>query len=254
MTDQDKNTSLPAPSGEAAGVTLPRRRRLLTGTTAGAGVLLAMQAKTALGTGVTCQSPSAMISGNHSPRTGNGHQCSGGRSPGFWVNPQHFPYWMGISYPTFNNGIVVCSSGTGNVSPCDISAPGTTIGSIFTGAPNGQLSVWEVLQWPTNYPTYSGANCTGTKTMTDKFNGKGQLLRHLSSAYLNAMYFSSTSQDYPLSTLQIVAMWDAVKDGGTYCPAGMVCNGNAMSAAQIIAYIEGMYDINSAVPNLCKAP
>ncbi len=196
-----------------------------------------------------------MISGNTSPRPGNGRQCSGGRSPGFWVNPQHFGYWTGVSYPTFSNGIVVCSSGVGNVTPCDISSKGTLIGSLFTGAPGGNLGLWEVLMWPANdYPTWSGANCTGTKTNVDKFGGKGQLLRHLTAAYLNASYFNSTSQDYPLSTGQVVDMWNAVKNGGTYCPPGVTCNGNGMTATQIIAYIEGMYDFNSVVPNLCKGP
>ena len=43
---------------------LPSRRRLFKGVAGGAGVLLAVHAKTALGTGVSgaCQSPSAMMS------------------------------------------------------------------------------------------------------------------------------------------------------------------------------------------------
>ena len=64
------------------------RRRLFRGVPAGIGVLLAVQAKTALGAGV-CISPSAMMSGNASPRPGDGSVCSGGRSPGFWKVPQH---------------------------------------------------------------------------------------------------------------------------------------------------------------------
>ena len=47
------------------------RRRLFRGAAGGVGVVLAVQAKTALGTG-TCQSPSARMSGNTSPRGGNG--------------------------------------------------------------------------------------------------------------------------------------------------------------------------------------
>lgn len=251
MTDQNERATPSPASDPTGGVNQARRRRLLTGTAAGAGVFLAMQAKTALGV-TKCQSPSAMISGNQSPRPGDGHVCSGGRSPGFWVQPQHFPYWIGLSYPTFSSGITVCSTGLGNVSPCDIVNKGTLVGSLFAGAPGATKGIWEVIMWPTNYPTYTGANCTGTKNNTDVFGGKGQLLRHLSCAYLNAAYFGSASQDYPITTQQVIDMWNAVKNGGLYCPTGMTCGGGGMSADQIIAYISGMYDINEDVPNLCK--
>lgn len=230
-----------------------RRRRLLAGTLAGSGVLLSIQAKTALG-GTTCQSPSAQISGNTSPRP-NDRPCSGGRSPGFWVTPQHFPHWApsGLSYPSFYNNIVPCSSGLGNVSPCDIKSKGTLLGALFSGAPGGDKGVWEVLMWPTNYPTIKkgspGSLDCKDKGNADVFNGKGQLLRHLVSAYLNASYF----EYYPITKQQVIEMWNAVGNGGLYCPNGISCGINdAMSASQIISYIEGMYDYNSDVPNLCK--
>jgi hypothetical protein len=229
-----------------------RRRRLLTGTLAGSGVLLSIQAKTALG-GTICQSPSAMISGNTSPRPGDGTTCSGGRSPGFWKQPQKFLYWTGVSYPTFSSNIVPCTSGLGSVSPCDIKTRGTLVGQLFPGAPGGDKGIWEVLMWPTNYPTtrYKDGKCE-VKGNRDIFSGKGQLLRALACAYLNAGYFGSTAQSYPMTQQQVKDMWTAVGFGGTYCPSGMSCGTNAMTASQIISYIESMYDINADVVNLCK--
>jgi hypothetical protein len=211
------------------------RRKLLTGTAAGAGVFLAMQAKTALGT-TSCQSPSAMISGNTSPRPGDGTTCSGGRSPGFWKVPQHFPHWKILRYPTFKSGIVACSAGLGNVSPSDINDPGTPLSYLGT-CPGSTRGVWEVLAWPT----------------LAVWEGKGQLMRALVCAYLNAAYFTSASEKYPLTTQQVKDMWNATVGGGTYCPAGISCGTNAMTASQIIDYIQGMYGINSDVVNLCKA-
>lgn len=215
---------------------------------------MAVQARTALGN-TLCQSPSAMISGNQSPRQGDGHTCSGGRSPGFWKQPQHFPYWgpSGLAYPTFDTGITACSTGLGNVTPCDITSKGSLVGNLLSGAPGGSYGVWEVLTWPTNYPQYSGNGCKGNATSKDVFGGQGQLMRALICAYLNAAWFNSSSQDYPITTQQVIDMWNAVKNGGLYCPANMTCNGGGMSAAQIVSYIEGMYDINADINvDLCK--
>lgn len=238
---------------------LSRRRKLLTGSAAGAGVFLAMQAKTALGTTIKCQSPSAMISGNTSPRPDDGTTCSGGRSPGFWKQPQHFLYWApsGLQYPTFYTAIVPCSQGVGNVSPCDIKTTGTRIGRLFPGAVGGNKGVWEVLMWHSSYPTIQGTPGTQGCQVSgnaDAFGGQGELLRALASAYLNAGYFGSSSQAYPLTKQQVIDMWNAVKSGGLYCPTGMSCGNNGMDASQIISYITSMYDINSDVVNLCKNP
>lgn len=245
-------------SADSIGKIHSRRRRLLTSSAAGAGIFLASQAKTALGT-TTCQSPSAMISGNTSPRPGDGHTCSGGRSPGFWKQPQHFGYWgaSGLSYPTFKVTIEACSTGLKNVSPCDISSRGTLIEAIFPGATGGSKGIWEVLVWPTQYPKVAigtGTTCTLTGEKIDAFGGQGQLLRHLACAYLNAGYFNSVSQDYPLTKTQVVEMWNAVKGGGIYCPSGITCaNGTGMSAQNIIDYIQNLYGINADVDgDLCK--
>ena len=212
------------------------RRRLLRGASAGAGVLLTVHAKTALG-GV-CKSPSAMMSGNASPRPGDGSVCSGGRSPGFWKVPQHLQYWSvaGAMAPTFNVGVAVCSVGMQGLTVANILTQGTLLTSIgFTGAP-ANVGIWAVLAFPNSF-------------------AGGQLLRHLSAAWLNAGYFTSSAQRYPVTRAQIVDMWNATKSGGLYCPGTMVggCGSSGWTGAQVIAYIEGMYDINDGVgPDLCR--
>lgn len=242
-------------SQETDTVVYPRRRKLLTGTAAAGGVFLAMQAKTALGT-TTCQSPSAMMSGNQSVRPGGGSPCSGGRSPGFWKQPQHFIYWAasGLVPPTFSVPVKPCLTGLSKISPCNISNQGTLLNSLFPGAPGGSKGVWEVLAWPTNYPTTtgSGTECTVTGS-SDVFGGKGQLLRALACAYLNAGQFGSSG--YPITMAQVIDMWNAVKSGGLYCPSSITCApGVGMSGTDIINYIQGMYDINADVDgDICKA-
>lgn len=231
-------TAVEGPAGRPELPALPSRRRLFKGAAGGAGVLLAVHAKTALGTGVSgvCKSPSAMMSGNTSPRPGGG-TCSGGRSPGFWKVPQHFSYWStaGATPATFDAPVAECASGLQGLTPANIATQGTLLTSIgFTGAPSG-VGMWAVLAFPTSYPD-------------------GQLLRHLCAAWLNAGYFTSASEKYPITKAQVVEMWLDLKSTGIYCPSSVgSCGSNGWSASQVISYIEGMYDINSNVdPNLCK--
>ena len=212
------------------------RRRLFRGVAGGAGVLLTVHAKTALG-GV-CKSPSAMMSGNASPRPGDGTTCSGGRSPGFWKVPQKFQYWpAGALPPTFNVAVKECASGMQNLTLANLLTPGTLLADAgFIGAP-ANTGIWAVLAFPNN------------------FSG-GQLMRHLSAAWLNAGYFTSAAQKYPLTRTQIIDMWNATKGGGTYCPGSIIggCGTAGWTSAQVITYIDGMYDINDGVgPDLCTA-
>lgn len=208
------------------------RRRLFRGVPAGIGVLLAVQAKTALGTTPACQSPSAMMSGNASPRPGV-TTCSGGRSPGFWKVPQHFNSWgpAGATYPTFNGIVVECQTGLKSLTQANIATHGTLLSNVLPGAPANK-GIWAVLAFPND------------------FSG-GQLMRHLVAAWLNAGYFGTS---YPISRPQIVEMWNATKSGGTYCPTGTTCT-TPWGSAQVISYIQGMYDINAGLgndPALCK--
>jgi hypothetical protein len=216
------------------------RRRLFRGVGGGAGVLLAVSAKSALGSGGVCQSPSAAMSGNTSPRP-PGSTCSGGLSPGYWKVPQHSTSWplAGGIYPTFNITVVTCAAQINDISLANMTNPGTTLGSVFPGLKSAlqSVSMWYVLYKPKD-------------TM---FGTQGQLLRHLSCAWLNAGYFHSSAAQYPITKAQVIEMWNAVKAGGTYCPSSIPNCPSPWSAAQVIAYIEGMYDINSPIDTpVCK--
>lgn len=222
------------------------RRRLFRGVAGGTGVLLSVQAKTALGGGI-CKSPSAILSGNTSPRPGDGTVCSGGRSPGFWMQPQHFPHWRagGVTPPMFNGQVVDCQSGLGQLNWSDITNQGTTFASVFGHEPARAGSV--------NYP--GAAGLWAVMNFKEGFQGK-ELLFHIVAAYLNSKYFTSDSAKYPLTPAEVVKMYNDVKSGGLYCPSSFVvqsCPGGGWTSSQVISYIQGMYDINDAVPNLCKS-
>lgn len=209
------------------------RRNLIKGASGGVGVWLAVQSKTALGTTI-CQSPSAMLSGNTSPRPG-APTCSGGRSPGFWKTPNHFQYWgtAGAVPPTFNCVVKECQTGMSTLSNSNIVVPGTLVSNVLPGAMvSATTGIWSVLAFPTSYPN-------------------GQLMRHLIAAWLNAGYFAS----YPLTKAQVVEMWEATRSGGAYCPSSMLsCGSSGMYASDVIAYISSMYDINSDIDvDLCKS-
>ena len=232
-----------ANSETPAGGTLPSvsRRRLFKGVAGSTGVLLAVHAKTALGAGA-CRSVSATMSGNTSPRPRGGVTCSGGRSPGFWKVPQHFSNWgrAGATPPTFKPDVVVkeCVKGMQNLKLNDVATLGqgtllTEIG--FDGAP-ANIGIWAVMAFP------------------NSFSG-GQLMRHLSAAWLNAGYFTGDAAKYPITKQQVIDMWNATKSGRLYCPGTIGgCGTSGWTAEQVISYISGMYDINSGVePDLCTA-
>ena len=220
------SSSMAIPSPAASDLNAARRL-LFRGVYGGVGVLMAVQAKTALGAG-TCASVSATMSGNTSPRPSSGITCSGGLSPGFWKVPQHFNSWSstGAVVPTFKKPVGVCLSGMTGLTLDVIKTQGTLLTNIgFAGAPPG-VGIWAVLAFPGSF-------------------AGGQLLRHLAAAWLNAGYFVSVGAKYPLTRVQIVAMWNATKAGGAYCPTGITC-GVGWSAADVINYINGMYDVNAS--------
>lgn len=236
IQQQSEPSREPEPQGGAVSMS---RRRLFRGAAGGAGVLLTVHARTALGGGV-CKSPSAMMSGNTSPRPGTGVTCSGGRSPGFWKVPQKFNNWgaAGATPPTFTVYVDACSTGMKNLSLADIKTQGTTLDYIgLTGhSATPGTGIWAVMAFPTS------------------FQG-GQLMRHLSAAWLNAGLFASAGAQYPITRQQIVEMWNATKGGGLYCPGSIVggCT-TGWDANAVINYISGMYDINASgvEPDLCK--
>ncbi len=246
MTADTRSEEQPAAVGGAK-LKSAARRRLFRGAAGGAGVLLTVHAKTALG-GALCQSPSANMSGNSSPRPGQGATCSGGRSPGFWMQPQHFPHWrqgiQEIRPPMFDNEVVDCTAGLGKLKWSDITDQGTTFQSVF-GVEPARASVG----------TYPGeAGLWAVMAFKNGFQG-GIFMFHMIAAYLNANYFREASAKYPMTPEQVVEMWTATASGGKYCPSSFVvesCPGGGWNADEVKAYIEGMYHDNDPVPNLCK--
>lgn len=210
-----------------------RSRRRFIGAAGGVGVLLTVQAKTALGAGI-CQSPSAAVSGNTSPRPDD-QTCSLGRSPGFWKQPQKFPYWFdaGAVPPEFTVPVGECLIGQSEVPLDAIKTPGTLVESVLPGSnapPN--TGCWAVLAYPNN------------------FGSQGQLMRHLIAAWLNAGIFP----DYPISRAVVLDMWLAVKNGGIYCPSNVACDdSNGLNADEIKDYIESMYDDPPVEKKVCVA-
>lgn len=205
------------------------RRRFVAGASGAAGVLLAVQARTALGQ-VACQSPSAMVSGNQSARPEEG-PCAGGFSPGFWKQPQKFGSWSNAIPPLFNGQTSnYCPDLDGQGKLPGIADPGTLASEILSGAPG--VSMWLVLADPESYPN-------------------GQLMRHLLSAWLNCGYLGPI---YPLTTDQIQEMWSQLTiSPGLYYPNG---SGPGMTAYDVIDYISGMYDLGMASmngPDICAA-
>ncbi len=222
------------------------RRRLFRGVAGSAGVLLSVQAKTALGA-VDCRSPSAMFSGNTSPRPDSGVSCSGGRSPGYWVQPQHFGAWAqaGQEPPTFNPGIAECASGLGGLSLVTIATAGTTFLSVFGNDLTPKTGVSVVRPVPLWAIIYAPNDFQGNLT---------QVARHLACAWLNANLFQGASAQYPLTPQQVKDMWTQITTNGYYCPAGANCSPTTgWSAEYVKSYIEGLYDFNAPVPNYCNA-
>lgn len=226
------DSNRPTLTSEAArGAVQQGRRRLFAG--AATGVLLAVPARTALGGDARlCQTPSVMMSVGPSQSPGFSEGCSGGRSPGYWVQPQHAPSWTkaGAIFPTFKDPVATCSTGVSDLTSATIDNPGTLLGSVFPGMPNDK-SLWEPLALAPK--TYS------------------QLQRHLVAAWLNAGFFAG---DYPLTQAQVVDMWVQLNTTGFYCWYGTGnCGTLAWTADQVKSYIENMYDINSdSAVNLCK--
>jgi hypothetical protein len=223
----------------------PGRRRLIRGAGAGAGVLLAVPARTALGG--TCQSPSVAMSGQHSQPPNSGSTCSGGLSPGYWVQPQHSPTWSFVpaTFPQINGQLVTCdTTSLQKVQFSDITNQGTTLQSIFPAwqpipSSIGSVSMWWVIESP-NDAIFGGPG------------GIGQLLRALSCAWLTAGYFKTSAAQFPVPQSQVIDMWKQLSTTGSYCPPSLLGCGNPWSPSQVISYFEGMYDVNAPVPNYCK--
>lgn len=235
-TEPTLNSSGHQSPGRGVSATGTRSRRRFMGAAAGSvGVFLAVQAKSTLGA-VTCQSPSALVSGNLSHQADN-LVCSGGLSPTDWKLQGNLQLWgpLGASAPTFNTTLVDstgCNNGHGIPDPKSVmSATGTLVSDILSGAV-ANTSVWEILAFPGLYPP------------------SGELLSHLMAAWLNAALHA----DYPIKQWHVLEMWQAMQGSSPYCPSSLVCNDSSgMNEADIIAYIKNTYELNSDLIAVCEA-
>ncbi|WP_332673827.1 hypothetical protein [Aromatoleum sp.] len=217
-----------------AGVPLaaPRRRRLIGAVGGGVGVLLAVQAKTALGQAM-CISMSGQMSGNTSPHSNHEVPCASGFSPGYWRQPQHFAVdWAaaGAVPPTFNATVSECVSGMGQLSPEVIQAPGTLVGDVFSGGLVGPtIGLWEVIAFSDLYDA---------------------LPRHLICAWLNAGAVSG----YPINRQQVLDIWSQLSTTGRYCPTSVTCTDGGLDAAQVRQMIEATYGYSASdASTMCTA-
>lgn len=232
------------PEGTSESRAVGSRRRFIGATAGGVGVLLAVQAKSALGG--TCQSPSALVSGNLS-RPADGLNCTGGLSPTVWKLQDNqgrmINAWpAGFSAPTFNTTLTDssgCNGGHDIANPKDVIAAvsgnaliGTPVTDVLPGAP-GNTGIWEVLAFPDFFTSPSG-----------------ELMSHLLAAWFNALTFPG----YPVKTWHVSEMWEALKGGAasTYCPSSLVCNSDmGLTASDVIAYLKSTYDLTSGLVAVC---
>ncbi len=227
MIAEPRKTEIEPDGGATSAVPpAPRRRRLISAAAGGVGVLLAVQAKTALGQ-TTCISMSGQMSGNTSPHSNHEVPCASGFSPGFWRQPQHFDQWYLASAtpPTLNATVSECTNGQGGLSADVIASPGTLVGTVFPGAAVGQnVGLWEVLAFS---------------------NGDDQMLRHLICAWLNA----GSIAGYPITRQQVQDMWSQLSTTGRYCPTSVTCTDGGLDAGQVKEMIEATYGDSTPYQN-----
>ncbi|NMG28759.1 hypothetical protein [Aromatoleum evansii] len=232
------------PEGSPAAPPKGSRRRFIGATAGGVGVLLAVQAKSALAG--TCLSPSAMVSGNLS-RPGDTQNCIGGLSPADWKlqdqQGQMVNAWPSVYVaPTFSTALAdqtSCNGGHDITNPKEVfalgpSGPlmGTLVSEVFSGAPP-DTGIWEVLAFPHLFDSPSG-----------------EFMSHLLAALFNAL----TIPGYPVKTWHVFEMWEALKGGANslYCPSSLVCNPDSgLRQEDVIAYLSSTYDVKSGLLAVC---
>ena len=232
----DKTTpGLEAPEGPGPAscrANVRSRRGFIGAAAGGAGVFLTVQARTALGA-VSCQSPSATISGNLSAQPA-AITCTGGNSPTVWKLQDTLTKWpLGATPPSFNTALTDstgCNNGHSITDPASILAQSGTLVSDILPDAIANTSIWSIMAFPASF--------TG-----------GELMSHLIAAWLNA---GGSFPSYPIQRWQVVDMWNAVRGGGTYCPSNLICPGDTgMTAVEVIAFIRQTYDFDSDLIDVC---
>lgn len=227
------------------GATLPSasRRRLFQGVAGSTGVLLAVHAKTALGTGI-CQSPSGRMSGNQSPRPGSGVTCNAGDHPNTCIAPgSSFSHWpTTCGKPSFKSDTVNTSKGnltfatskpTGyrDVALADMAGEGLLLSSVVSGAPS--IGLWRAMS-----------------TQAPLVGSNRVLLAYLCAAWINGQKYSAASGRFPISDIEIKRMAEMSINGQFYCPSSLLnCGTAAWTPAQVLSYLQllmGSSSVNCA--------
>lgn len=219
----------PTETPDGSALPSPSRRRLVRGVAGGAGVLLSVHAKTALGTGL-CQSPSGNMSGNQSPRPGLGVTCKPGDHPNIWIATG--TGWPSTcSKPTFKSDTTNTTKGnltigatkpTGyrDIAAVDMLSDGILLSSIVTGAP--AVGLWRAM-------------CTETCLV----GSNRTLLAYLCAAWINGQAYTALSGRFPITPEEITRMAQASVNGQFYCPSSLVgCGTAAWTPAAVLGYLQ----------------
>lgn len=256
------------------------RRRLIAGGLAGAPIFLSLASRSALAN--TCVSPSRVFSGNASPHQEN-FSC-GGRSPGYWKQPQHFASWP-LAKPdvetykngnwsnddsggpslgkftswkqsTLSNGDARIGNGIDN-SGSGGHQFGASFASVF-GSVSGMKPVVPNRPAGDNKGVVDGSRavcmweilCYPSQVASEAGLNvvTVQLARHLVAAYFNTYVVA----DYPLTRAQIVAMWQNTGGLGTWCPIPGCSTG--WGPAEIICYLKRTFDFIGFGPDDYPTP
>ncbi len=191
------------------------RRRLAKAGLAAPAVMGVLASRPVLGASDYRCTISGQISGNLS-RPGDAIDCGTlGRSPGYWKN--HTGLWPGVSPHAYFNSIFAdayCYK--------QINDNTTELASCSNSEYSPNPTLLQVLQ------------------ATGGMNGipHPALGRAAVASYLNALAFSTSNPPYPLTPDRVVAMFNAVYNGGTY----EVAPGVAWNASQVLAYFESLYN------------
>lgn len=230
------------PEGTSASRASGTRRHFIGATAGGVGVLLAVQARSALGQ-ISCLSPSAMVSGNLSHHAGEA-VCSAGLSPTDWKLQINVSNWGKVSAPTFKRNVTLLDvDASAYKTGLDVSknprsvmeSVGTLVSTVLPDSDvPSSTGIWEFLAFPQNYATLY--DC--------------ELMRHLIAAWIN----TNLLPDYPIKTWHIQEMWQSLRRGGSYCPSSLACTGTmGLTAAEVISYIKTTYSgTESPLLYVCK--
>lgn len=243
MTPESSGSNLAGqPEGSSVPPSAGSRRRFIGASAGGVGVLLAVQAKSALGQ-ISCLSPSAIVSGNLSHHAGE-VVCSAGLSPTDWKLQINLSSWGSVDAPRFKQNVALLDvDGSSYKTGQDISqnprsvmnSVGALVSAVLPDADvPSSTGIWEFLAFPQNFATLS--DC--------------ELMRHLIAAWIN----TNLLPDYPIKSWHIQEMWQSLRRGGTYCPSSLACTGTmGLTAAEVISYIKTTYSgTESPLLYVCK--